>query len=587
MCDPTAEPDVGSPLVFVGVAMSAVATIAGNAGLNMQKWGFLIEAKKPAKERVHFVKMWKWWAGFVLVVVGAIMDFVSYGLAPSSIVTPVGSLTLVVNIFLAHWWLGENIYMQDYVGTFFIVAGATMTVVFGNQSDSCLPVSELAARYATTGMIVYMACAVAIVAAMFVLQRRAEGVLKRVVRLYQDGRISGAASDTVEIEVGSEEPASPAVSPSGTAEGWIASSLRDVGWISDPPAGAAVAPEPRSPNGAQAMRRSRAISGHVRCIDDILPSEPAATIVPAEAARKARSGSHQTASPSAAEAASGARGLAPRPAAVVVPRSSGTGPAPPGDGPDSKLGVLVQSGRAASGERSAADAGTGAGAGASSAAPEAKDAAGDSSSEEGSPAASPTSSQHVVDPPSAYEPYAQWHPVSVSVLAGTLGAQTVLFAKSVAETIKTTAGGDSQLDQPAPYLFLLALVFFIVVQQMWLAHALRFFDAAFVVPVFQGTYIAVSVLGGVAYFQELNGLSTVNLIMFPISVLVVLFGVYVLSTRKMGGMRAQLFKDADEEEDAKSDARTGAGTSSPATPALSAPAASTARKPAGPAPAGS
>lgn len=26
--------------------MSAVATIAGNAGLNMQKWGFLIEAKK-------------------------------------------------------------------------------------------------------------------------------------------------------------------------------------------------------------------------------------------------------------------------------------------------------------------------------------------------------------------------------------------------------------------------------------------------------------------------------------------------------------------------------------------------------------
>ncbi|KAA0172144.1 hypothetical protein FNF28_00147 [Cafeteria roenbergensis] len=430
MCDPTAEPDVGSPLVFVGVAMSAVATIAGNAGLNMQKWGFLIEAKKPAKERVHFVKMWKWWAGFVLVVVGAIMDFVSYGLAPSSIVTPVGSLTLVVNIFLAHWWLGENIYMQDYVGTFFIVAGATMTVVFGNQSDSCLPVSELAARYATTGMIVYMACAVAIVAAI-----------------------------------------------------------------------------------------------------------------------------------------------------------SGTGPAPPGDGPDSKLGVLVQSGSAASGERSAADAGTGAGAGASSAAPEAKDAAGDSSSEEGSPAASPTSSQHVVDPPSAYEPYAQWHPVSVSVLAGTLGAQTVLFAKSVAETIKTTAGGDSQLDQPAPYLFLLALVFFIVVQQMWLAHALRFFDAAFVVPVFQGTYIAVSVLGGVAYFQELNGLSTVNLIMFPISVLVVLFGVYVLSTRKMGGMRAQLFKDADEEEDAKSDARTGAGTSSPATPALSAPAASTARKPAGPAPA--
>ena len=39
-------PPLPAPRRAQGVAMSAVATIAGNAGLNMQKWGFLIEAKK-------------------------------------------------------------------------------------------------------------------------------------------------------------------------------------------------------------------------------------------------------------------------------------------------------------------------------------------------------------------------------------------------------------------------------------------------------------------------------------------------------------------------------------------------------------
>ena len=33
-------------LLAQGVALSAVATIIGNTGLNMQKWGFILEARK-------------------------------------------------------------------------------------------------------------------------------------------------------------------------------------------------------------------------------------------------------------------------------------------------------------------------------------------------------------------------------------------------------------------------------------------------------------------------------------------------------------------------------------------------------------
>lgn len=42
-------------------------------------------------------------------------------------------------------------------------------------------------------------------------------------------------------------------------------------------------------------------------------------------------------------------------------------------------------------------------------------------------------------------------------LAGTFGAQSVLFAKSCAEVVRTTAGGDSQLGRPEAYLMLIGL----------------------------------------------------------------------------------------------------------------------------------
>ena len=42
-------------------------------------------------------------------------------------------------------------------------------------------------------------------------------------------------------------------------------------------------------------------------------------------------------------------------------------------------------------------------------------------------------------------------------LAGTFGAQSVLFAKSVTEAVRLTAKGDNQLTRPEPYIMALAV----------------------------------------------------------------------------------------------------------------------------------
>lgn len=455
---------------------------------------------------------------------GSILDLVSYGMAPSSIVTPVGSLTLVVNIGLAHWWLGEEIYRQDWIGSFLIITGATLTVIFGNQEETCLTVQELTALYATESMLIYMIGVGVIVLFSFLFQYHAERVLKRYVKTYKADK---SGPDVVEIELSSSPSlhadSAPADPFPGNKNGIDVPVVVDVGarvtggekigGSSSPTTGRITpCPPPIYDSAAvveSARKRSTAQNAEAAAAQAGVGAEtPSAGFEAPAAGERVSDGAgppaHLESADSKAVAAAGVGtgGDRPRLARISArPRlgSHGTGE------------VIGPAGRPMRGGTASAD---NAGAVVASAPAGAANPSTDPRSSPG---------RHVVNPPSAYEAYARFHPVSVAVLAGTLGAQTVLFAKSVAEAVKSSIAGSPQFGEPWPYVFAAATIGFIVVQQNWLAHALRFFDASFVVPVFQGTFITVSVLGGVFYFQELDGQSTVNLVMFPIAVVVSCF----------------------------------------------------------------
>ena len=81
------------------------------------------------------------------VVAGAIGDFAAYGLAPQTIVTPMGSMALVANVCFAHFWLGEEASKLDILGTIFIMVGATIAVAFGAHEEQCFTLEELLQLY--------------------------------------------------------------------------------------------------------------------------------------------------------------------------------------------------------------------------------------------------------------------------------------------------------------------------------------------------------------------------------------------------------------------------------------------------------
>lgn len=118
-----------------------------------------------------------------------------------------------------------------------------------------------------------------------------------------------------------------------------------------------------------------------------------------------------------------------------------------------------------------------------------------------------------------------------------MGGQSVLFAKSCAELLKSAFHGDNDCFLHVEgYLITLALVGCLLCQIHFLNRGLSYYDALSIVPVYQAYWIISGVLGGVIYFQEIRAFSIEQACMFVLGIATTIFGVVLLSRRKHGGV---------------------------------------------------
>jgi len=144
-------------------------------------------------------------------------------------------------------------------------------------------------------------------------------------------------------------------------------------------------------------------------------------------------------------------------------------------------------------------------------------------------------------------------------LAGTIGAQNVLFAKCLAELMINWVSNSESLDSKSIFLYyqtyfmVFCLAASIFWQVKWLNDGLRQFDALYIVPVFQSFWVLVSVLSGLVFFEEYKTMSYTQLTGFPIAVLITITGVYFLSQRTVvsspGGLHNHAFINHDDDDD--------------------------------------
>lgn len=84
-----------------------------------------------------------WWVGLVLMIIGEAGNFLAYGFAPASIVSPLGVVALISNCMIAPLMLKERFRKRDFWGVLIAIAGAVTVVLSARTSEARLGPGEL------------------------------------------------------------------------------------------------------------------------------------------------------------------------------------------------------------------------------------------------------------------------------------------------------------------------------------------------------------------------------------------------------------------------------------------------------------
>ena len=96
------------------------------------------QSEKPSHQgaRKSYLKSPYWWVGIILMTCGEAGNFIAYGFAPASIVSPLGVVALVSNCIIAPMLLKERFRQRDFWGVAIAIGGAVTIVLSAKNSET-------------------------------------------------------------------------------------------------------------------------------------------------------------------------------------------------------------------------------------------------------------------------------------------------------------------------------------------------------------------------------------------------------------------------------------------------------------------
>ena len=99
--------------------------------------------QEEANKQKSYLKSPYWWLGIILMTVGEAGNFLAYGFAPASIVSPLGVVALISNCIIAPFMLKEPFRKRDALGVVIAVGGAVTVVLSASDNNPKLGPDEI------------------------------------------------------------------------------------------------------------------------------------------------------------------------------------------------------------------------------------------------------------------------------------------------------------------------------------------------------------------------------------------------------------------------------------------------------------
>lgn len=141
----------GGIFPIIGITIAIVGNILINIALNIQRYAHLRLQRKRIRERhktsgpqsqVHdreettmhtrklsYLSSELWWLGALIMTIGETGNFLAYGFAPASVVSPLGVFALVSNCIVAPVFFNEKIKRRNLTGVGIAIIGILLIIV--------------------------------------------------------------------------------------------------------------------------------------------------------------------------------------------------------------------------------------------------------------------------------------------------------------------------------------------------------------------------------------------------------------------------------------------------------------------------
>jgi drug/metabolite transporter (DMT)-like permease len=86
--------------------------------------------------RKTYLKSGYWWIGIIMMTIGEAGNFLAYGFAPASVVSPLGVVALISNCLIAPLLLKERFRQRDFWGVVVAIAGAVTIVASAKHNET-------------------------------------------------------------------------------------------------------------------------------------------------------------------------------------------------------------------------------------------------------------------------------------------------------------------------------------------------------------------------------------------------------------------------------------------------------------------
>lgn len=119
-------------------------------------WSENSDDEDMPKVASSYLKSPYWWLGQILITVGEMGNFLAYGFAPASIVSPLGVVALISNCVIAPLFFKERFRKRDFWGVVIAVGGAVTVVFSANTQETKLDPHAVWEHITSTGFEIYM-----------------------------------------------------------------------------------------------------------------------------------------------------------------------------------------------------------------------------------------------------------------------------------------------------------------------------------------------------------------------------------------------------------------------------------------------